>query len=50
MNELPEIGSLYMRRDFWDRHRANIPSNLHMAKGCSKKPFLERDQRVFAAV
>ena len=39
MNELPEIGSLYMRRDFWDRHRANIPLNLHMAKGCSKNHF-----------
>ena len=24
MNELPVIGSLRLRKEFWDRHRANI--------------------------
>ena len=26
MNELPVIGSLCLRKDFWNHHRANIAS------------------------
>ena len=45
MNELPVIGSLCFRKDFWDRHGANIATISR-----SKKTIMERDHRFFAAV
>ena len=45
MNELPVIGSLCFRKDFWDRHGANIATVSR-----SKKTIMERDHRFFAAV
>ena len=45
MNELPVIGSLCFRKDFWDRHGANIATVSR-----SKKTIRERDHRFFAAV
>ena len=49
-NESPLIGSLCLRKDFWDRHEANIATR--MAKGCFDvgKKILERDYRSFASV
>ena len=45
MNELPVIESLCFRKDFWDRHGANIATVSR-----SKKTIMERDHRFFAAV
>ena len=40
-----QIGSLCFRKDFWDRHGANIATISR-----SKKTIMERDHRFFAAV
>ena len=45
MNELPVIGSLRFRKDFWDRHGANITT----VRG-PKKTIMERDHGFFVAV
>ena len=45
MKELPVIGSLCSRKDFWDRHGANITTVSR-----SKRTIMERDHRFFAAV
>ena len=44
MNELPVIGSLCSRKDFWDRRGANITT----VSRC-KRTIMERDHRFFAA-
>ena len=53
MNELPVIGS--SRKDFWDRHGANIATRQKDMYDETlfrrpKKTILERDQRFFAEV
>ena len=56
MTELPMIESLCLRKDFWDRHGANIypsPGRKIWQKVVStskKKRILERENRFFAAV
>ena len=52
MNELPVIGSLRLRTDFWDRHVAPAIKE-RMAKGLFGRPknaILVRDYGFFAAV
>ena len=35
INELPVMGFLYLRKDFWDRHGAKIATCWkNLAKGC----------------
>ena len=54
MSELPVVGFLCLRKDFWDHHGANIATCLKeiLAKGFFdvQKTIMERDQRFFAAV
>ena len=55
MTELPTIESLCLRKDFWDRHGANIATRLGERYGerlslRQKKRILERENRFFAAV
>ena len=45
MNELPVMGSLCFRKDFWDRHGANIATVSRF-----KKTIMERDHCFFADV
>ena len=53
MNELPVIGSLFIRKGFWDRQGANIASRSENVNGGNFKIFdvqktiLERDQCFF---
>ena len=55
MNELPVIGSLRLRTDFWDRHVADIVIRYKGTYGerfiwTSKNAILVRDYGFFAAV
>ena len=55
MNELPVIGSLCFREEFWDRCEANIASRREEIYGerlfrRPKKDNLEKDHRYFVAV
>ena len=55
MNELPVIGSLRLRTDFWDRHGANIETRFkgtygERLFGRPKKAILARDYDFFAVV
>ena len=57
MNGLPVIGSLCLRKDFWDRHGANIATRYKEMYGgerffqrSKKRAVLERDQCFSAAV
>ena len=55
MNELPVIGSLRLRTDFWDRHVADIVTRYKGTYGerfvwTSKNAILVRDYGFFAAV
>ena len=43
MNELPVIGSLCLRTDFWDRHGANIAT--HMKEMYSERLFRRPNKR-----
>ena len=52
MNELPVIGSLRLRTDFWDRHGANIVTRYEGTYGerlfgRPKKAILARDYEFF---
>ena len=54
MDELPVIGFLCLRQDFWDRQGQTLQFNREkcMAKCCfdvKKKTILVRDHRFFAA-
>ena len=42
MNELPVIGSLCLRKDFWDRHGANIATRK---KGVYSETFRSPKKR-----
>ena len=48
MNELLVIGSLCLRKDFWDPHGANIATRERLFRS-PKITILERDYRFFAA-
>ena len=53
MTELPMIESLCLRKDFWDRHGANIATRQGERYGkrlSLRKRILERENRFFAAV
>ena len=57
MNGLPVIGSLCLRKDFWDRHGANIATRYKEMYGgerlfqrSKKRAVLERDQCFSATV
>ena len=55
MNELPVIGSLRLRKEFWDRQRENIVTRYKGTYGerfywRPKKRFFARDYDFFAAV
>ena len=55
MNELPVIGSLCLRKDFWDRHGTNIATRQKEIYGerlfrRPKKKKMERDKRFFPEV
>ena len=55
MNELPVIGSLRLRTDFWDRHGANKVTCYEGTYGerlfwRPKKAILARDYEFFAVV
>ena len=55
MNEFPGIGSLCLRKDFWDRHGANIATRQKGTYGERlfqrlKKTILDRDYHFFATV
>ena len=55
MNELPVIGSLRLRTDFWDRHGENIVTRYEGTYGerlfgRPKKAILARDYEFFAVV
>ena len=56
MKEFPVVGALCLRKDFWDRHGANIATRKGEMYGerlfhffSSKKTILERNQHFFAA-
>ena len=46
MNELPVIGSLCLRKDFWDRHGANIATHK---KGMYSETFRSPKKREIIA-
>ena len=46
MNELPVIGSFYLRKDFWDRHGANIATRK---KGMYSETFRSPKKREIIA-
>ena len=48
MNELPVIGSLCLRKEFWDRHGANIVTRYKGTYG--KINICEQDYGFYAAV
>ena len=54
MNELPVIGSLCLRKDFWDRHGTNIATRQKEIYGerlfRRPKKKMERDKRFFPEV
>ena len=55
MIKLPLIGSLCLRKDFWDRHWANVATCLREMYGerlfrHSKKSILVRDRHFFVVV